>query len=85
MMAEFESASGAGANSNYIVLIRIFMLWLQSIVFRLFLSNANAVGTGPTCQKLYVCPASVRLSGRFFEASDWLSYLLLAVVLALRR
>ena len=32
--------------------------------------------------KIGVCPASVRLSGRFFKASDWLSYLLLAVVLA---
>ena len=44
-----------------------------------FLSNANEVSTGPTCQFLCVCFLSVCL---FFKASNWMIYWLLTVVLA---
>ena len=51
----------------------------------LFLSSANEVSTGPTCQFLCVCVfvcLFVCLSGLFFKASNWIIYWLLTVVLA---
>ena len=54
-----------------------------------FLSSANEVSTGPTCQFLSVCLSVclfvclfVCLSGLFFKASNWMIYWLLTVVLA---
>ena len=47
-----------------------------------FLSSANEVSTGPTCQFLYVCLYVCMFSGLSFEASDWVIYSLLVVVLA---
>ena len=50
-----------------------------------FLSSANKVSTGPTCQYLCVCLfvcLSVCVSGLFFKASNWMIYWLLTVVLA---
>ena len=49
-----------------------------------FLSSAKEVNTGHTCQFLYVCVYVFCISGLFFEASDWVIYLLLVVVLAHR-
>ena len=48
-----------------------------SLKLNAFLSSANEVSTGPTCQFLFVC-----LSGLFFKASNWMIYWLLTVVLA---
>ena len=45
------------------------------------MSSANKVSTGPTCQFLYVCVCVCMFSGLFFEASDWVIYLLPVVVL----
>ena len=62
----------------------ILLRWPLSIVGReiaqsrkYFLSSANEVSTGPTCQFLWVC-----LSGLFFKASNWIIYWLLTVVQA---
>ena len=56
----------------------------QSLKYKIlvsFLSSANEVSTGPTCQflcvRLFVC-----VSGLFFKASNWIIYWLLTVVLA---
>ena len=57
----------------------------SSMTTQQFLSSANEVSTGPTCQFLSVCPSvcvCVCLSGLFFKASNWIIYWLLTVVLA---
>ena len=57
-----------------------------SLFFSLFLSSANEVSTGPTCQFLSVCLfvcLSVCVSGLFFKTFNWMIYWLLTVVLAL--
>ena len=54
--------------------------WGYSL-FILFLSSANEVSTGPTCQFLWFC-LFVCVSGLFFKASNWMIYWHLTVVLA---
>ena len=64
-----------------VVFEEIFQQLNYKDISELFLSSANEVSTGPTCQFLSVC-LSVCLSGLFFKASNWMIYWLLTVVLA---
>ena len=54
-------------------------------LYFMFLSSANVVSTGPTCQflwfRLSVC-LSLCVSGLFFKACNWLIYWLLTVDMA---
>ena len=51
-----------------------------SLKLNAFLSSANEVSTGPTCQFLFVCLCVFPVF--FFKASNWIIYWLLTVVLA---